>query len=65
MQKRLLFSPIDQRTVEYNALAAITDYILLLDFVAGQVVKSLIGFSNVGSEKFIVTAIEASFRYML
>ena len=62
MQKQPLFSPIDQRTVESITLTTIADCILFLDFVAGQIVKSLIGFSNVGSEHFIVTAIEASFR---
>jgi translocon-associated protein subunit alpha len=34
-----------------------------VDFAAGQVVKSLIGFTNKGQNDFIVSAIEASFRY--
>ncbi|XP_003387346.1 PREDICTED: translocon-associated protein subunit alpha-like [Amphimedon queenslandica] len=33
------------------------------NFLAGQIVKSLIGFSNNGNENFIVTSVEASFRY--
>lgn len=33
------------------------------EFYAGEVVTSLIGFTNKGSAVFIVTGIEASFRY--
>ena len=33
-----------------------------IEFVAGEVVYSLIGFTNEASVDFIVTAIEASFR---
>ena len=32
------------------------------EFVAGEMVKSLIGFSNNGDNEFVVTGIEASFR---
>ena len=35
----------------------------LLDFIAGQLVQALIGLSNKGKQYFVVTGIEASFRY--
>ena len=35
------------------------------DFVAGQLVQSLIGLYNKGKEHFVVSGIEASFRYGL
>ena len=34
-----------------------------IEFVAGEVIYSLIGFTNGASIDFVVTAIEASFRY--
>ena len=42
-----------------------TILLFLLDFVAGQLVQSLIGLYNKGKEHFVVSGIEASFRYRL
>ena len=36
---------------------------LPVEFLAGEVVHTLIGFSNDAESEFIVTGIEASFRY--
>ena len=35
----------------------------MTEFVAGEPIYSLIGFTNEGKIDFVVTAIEASFRY--
>ena len=35
----------------------------MVEFTAGEVVHSLMGFSNEADFEFIVTGIEASFRY--
>lgn len=37
--------------------------ILPLDFPANDIVKFLLGFTNKGSENFIVESLDASFRY--
>lgn len=37
-------------------------FFLSAEFVAGEVIHSLIGFTNKGESDFIVTGIEASFR---
>ena len=37
-------------------------FFVFTEFVAGEVVHSLIGFTNKGESDFIVTGIEASFR---
>lgn len=36
---------------------------LILDFPANDIVKFLLGFTNKGSENFIVESLDASFRY--
>ena len=33
------------------------------EFPAGQMVKFLVGFSNMGSQEFVIDTMEASFRY--
>jgi len=37
--------------------------VLLPDFPANEVVKFLLGFTNKGSENFVVESLDASFRY--
>jgi len=37
-------------------------FLFLLEFVAGEMVHTLIGFTNKGESDFVVTGIEASFR---
>lgn len=36
---------------------------LILDFPANNIVKFLLGFTNKGSENFVVESLDASFRY--
>ena len=36
---------------------------VLLDFPANEIVKFLLGFTNKGSENFVVESLDASFRY--
>lgn len=36
---------------------------LILDFPANNIVKFLLGFTNKGSENFIIESLDASFRY--
>ena len=47
---------------EVNLWSSFFFFLSFTEFVAGEVVHSLIGFTNKGESDFIVTGIEASFR---
>ena len=46
----------------YHLKGELLQLFLFLEFVAGEMVHTLIGFTNKGENDFVVTGIEASFR---
>lgn len=46
----------------YHLKGELLQLFVFLEFVAGEMVHTLIGFTNKGESDFVVTGIEASFR---
>ena len=57
VSEKLFFTSFFEEVIMSHFVSSST-----LEFVAGEVIYSLIGFTNDASIDFVVTAIEASFR---